>query len=86
MVLDGAVLGDVEQRLRRKLHHIGHHPQVGRQRLHGLVCVLTRQLVQLKHLQAAHLRFHAQGVRLSARFFRAAKHAHHLVATRQKRF
>jgi hypothetical protein len=50
------------------------------------VCVLARQLIQLKNLQAARLRFHAQGVRLGPRFFRAAKHAHYLVATSQKRF
>ena len=80
------MLGDIQQRLRRKLHHIGHHADVRLQTVHGVVRGLVGELVQLQHVEAARLRLYTQRIGFGTRFFRAAEHAHHLVTARQKGF
>ena len=57
VVLDGAVLRNIEQRLRRKLHHVGHDADVRLQALHRVVRGLVGEFVELQHVEAARLRF-----------------------------
>ena len=86
MVLDGAVLRNVDEGLRRELQHIGHDREVHIERAQRTFRRRALQVRKLDQSQTALLRRQTQRVRLGAGFLGSAEHARHLVAACQKRF
>ena len=79
-----AVLGDVHQRLRHKLQHIGHHADICIQLTHGLLGLYARELVKLEYGQTQGLCGSTEGIRFFTGFFGFAKDPGNCVATGHK--
>lgn len=86
VVLNGAVLRNVQERLRYKLQNVGHHTQIGIEVAHGLLSLLAFEAGKLEHLQSMCLSGLAQHVGFCTCFFGASKHGGDLIAARQKCF
>jgi len=85
VVLDGAVLGDTDEILRRELQNERHYADLDIQALQRRFRLVALERSKLEYLDALLLRGGLQHIRLRARLLGSAKHARHFVAAREKR-